>query len=203
MGKQVNMHKALAAGGIVIAGFATACMALGKAAVVRSDQLIAQMDKRQVMEAACKKGAEIYHAETPGIAEPEYIDYGTDPEQEYPWQLPYIAKVVGFETGWCCDRCKYYVASACCNRMVYWYGGDVIAMITDGNDEYYQMYPGYVDGDEFNGFNIWEHYDDCYSYALKAARNAADIYFWDCEDSQGGWAELVWHCEEDGMWFYR
>ena len=32
------------------------------------------------------------------------------------WQMQLIAKIVGFESGYCCEKCQYYVASACVNR---------------------------------------------------------------------------------------
>lgn len=122
---------------------------------------------------------------------------------EYTWNQEMIGKVVTFEVGHCCKSCQFYVASACVNRFYDWYDRDVIAMITDGNDEYYMMNPEYVYADEFNGANFWELYDEIMPTIDRATQAPADVYYWDCEDSQGEWATLIWNCPEDGCWFYR
>lgn len=124
-------------------------------------------------------------------------------ELRYTHELELIGKVTGFEVGYCCSTCRYYVASACYNRMTYWYGGDAEAMITDGTDEYYMMYPDYVWMEECHGWNFHEHYTEIMAEVWAAVKNPADIWFWDCDDTQNAWAELVWHCQEDGMWFYK
>ena len=64
-------------------------------------------------------------------------------------------------------------------------------MITDNNGEYYQMWPDYVWLDEWNGYCFSENYDEIMDIVWKAAKNPADVYYWDCEDTQGDWAELV------------
>ena len=76
-------------------------------------------------------------------------------------------------------------------------------MVTDGNDEYYYMNPLYVDAEEINGWNIWEHFDEAISIVKKAYKYAVNVWYWDNADTQGEWAEYVWHCEDDGLWFYR
>lgn len=112
-------------------------------------------------------------------------------KREYDRNLELIGHVVAFEVGWCSDYDKYLVASACYNRMVYWYGGDAETMICDGNDEYYYMYPDYVWMDECHGYSFSENYDEIMDIVWKAVKNPADIYYWDSSDSQGEWAELV------------
>lgn len=121
----------------------------------------------------------------------------------YTWNQEMMGKVVAFEVGWCCEQCKYLVASACINRFYEWYGRDVIAMIEDNNGEYYMMNPEYVYADEENGFNFWEHYDEIMPIVARATDMPANCYFWDNADTQRDWAELMWHCPEDGCWFYR
>lgn len=124
---------------------------------------------------------------------------------EYSWKEQQIAKIVGFESGYCCDICQHYVASACINRMNYWYDGDPIAMVKDGNDEYYYMNPDYAEYDviEVNGWNYYEHCESALKIVKEAEKHTADIWYWDCDDTQRAWAELIYHCPEDGMWFYR
>ena len=125
-------------------------------------------------------------------------------EREYPWELEMCGKVVGFEVGLSCDQCKFYVASACVNRLHNWYGDKPIAMITDYSDEtgYYMMWPEYAYEDEFYGYSFSEHYDEIMPYVWAAEKSPADIWFWDCADTQGEWSELVWHCEQDDMYYY-
>lgn len=125
------------------------------------------------------------------------------PEESYTWNQEIIGKVVAFEVGWCCDQCKYYVACACLNRFYNWYDRDVVAMVTDGNDEYYQMNPEYLYADEENGFNFWDNYDDIMKIVGTATDKTISCYYWDNADTQGEWATLFWHCKEDGCYFYR
>ena len=119
----------------------------------------------------------------------------------YSRNLELIGKVVCFEVGYCDEYDQYLVASACYNRMTYWYGGDALRMIQDGNDEYYYMYPGYAWMSECNGISFREHYDEIMEVVWKAAKNPADVWYWDCEDSQGAWAELVE--VTDAGYYYR
>lgn len=114
-----------------------------------------------------------------------------------------IARVTGFEVGYCCEICQYYVASACVNRMNGWYDGDAVAMVTDGNDEYYQMNPQYVELVEWNDWNYLLHKTEMLKVVREAEKRTADIWYWDNEDTQSEWAELVFYCAEDDMYYYR
>lgn len=128
---------------------------------------------------------------------------------EFSWKEQMIAKITGFEVGNTgdngegCPICMYYVASACVNRMNNWYDGDPIAMVCDHNDEYYMMNPDYVLATDVNGWNYYEHSEEMLQVVKEAEERTADCWYWDCDDSQRAWAELVYHCPTDGMWFYR
>lgn len=124
---------------------------------------------------------------------------------EYSWKEQLLAKIVGFECGFCCNACKHACASACINRMNNWYDGDPVAMVTDGNDEYYMMNPVYAELDciEVNGWNYFEHAEEMLQIVKEAENRTANIWYWDCDDTQREWADVVWHCPEDGMWYYR
>lgn len=125
---------------------------------------------------------------------------------EYSWKEQQIAKIVGFEVGNTgCPVCLHYVASACINRMNYWYNGDPIAMVRDGNDQYYYMNPEYAEYGciEVNGWNYYEHAEEALKVVKEAERNTADIWYWDCADTQRDWADLVYRCPQDNMYFYK
>lgn len=130
---------------------------------------------------------------------------------KYTWEEQLIAKITGFEVGNTgedgkgCPTCLHYVASACVNRMVHWYGGDPVAMVTDKNDEAYMMNPEYADTEciEMNGWNYYVHADEMLKVVREAEERTADIWYWDCEDTQRDWAELVYYCPTDHMYFYR
>ena len=197
---------ALISFGAGVFGFCTVCIVMANKSIADSDKAIADADAWYEDYMRGRKEYAAALEEHNRNAEAAAIDMIEDvSEKKYPWELEMCGKVVGFEVGLCCDQCKYYVASACVNRMHYWYDDKPIAMITDYSEEtgYYMMWPGYAYEDEFYGYSFTAHYEEIMPYVWRAEKYAADIWYWDCADTQGEWADLVWYCPDDDMYFYR
>lgn len=183
---------------VLVLGAAMTLIAVAAGAIRESDEMIAQAD-------AFLERQESYTPHKTPVKTTGSSSRFAPKDRDYTWEMEMCARVVGFEVGLCCDRCKFYVASACVNRMHYWYGDKPVAMITDYSDEtgYYMMWPGYAYEDEFYGYSFSEHKDELLPYVWEAEKAAADVWFWDCDDTQGEWAEPVWYCEKDRMWYWR
>lgn len=194
--KNAYKRKAITAGAVILVGMASMLIVASFGRLAKGQEAIESAD------AFLAEQPEWHPHTTPIIPSHDKFEPADRP---YTWEMEMCAKVVGFEVGLSCDICKFYVASACINRMHYWYNDRPIAMITDYSDEtgYYMMYPPYAYEDEFYGFSYSEHREELLPYVWAAEKAPADIWYWDCDDTQGEWAELVWYCPEDDMYYYK
>lgn len=118
-------------------------------------------------------------------------------------ELELIGHVVGFEEAYNEEdpyKAMFYVASACVNRALNWYDGDVEAMICDNNGYYYQMNPEYIWRTECNGFNFNQNYSYIMEIVYAAVEHPAPVYYWSVDDIHSDYAtpyDII-----GGNWFY-